>query len=209
MRIVGLILTSLLLTSTVYAKPKVEEKIIRTPGHTTIIYKDYSKKKEKAEPRAVKAQAPEVEFREYNVGTAPQPVQQPTQYTSRPAPVEVGPNYTQTYTPGPNKGMAANRGGTFSSGFLQTNGFAYGYGYGYGPGFAGPGFVGNGFRGRFAGPGFQRGFPSFGPGLVTVGVPSSFYGMPQQRFAPPPFIGAGYPVNGGFRANFRGGGCRR
>lgn len=191
MRNLGVFLTVLFLTSTTFAKPKVEEKIVRSPGHTTIIYKDYTAKKKKAveKPKAQATQA--VDFREYDVGDEVVYRDYSKNAGQNPQPVSAGQSYSQSYTPGPNRGMAANGGGSFSSGFLQTNGYAYGFGwgnpgYGYGYGYA---------------PAYSRGY---GPGLRAVGVPAQFQNMPQQRFAPPPLVGAGYRAT----IPVRGRGCR-
>ena len=213
MRSLCLLFAGILLTSSAFANPKVEEKIVRSPGHTTIIYKDYSAPKAKKTKAVTKVSQPEVEFREYDVGGPQQQWTPPPRAARTQAPVAIpSRTYSQSYTPGPNRGMAANGGGSFSSGMLFTNpGFFPGWGFGPNLGF-GPGF----------GPGLGWGVPyAPRPGRVRAVVPSGFVGFPTQRFGPPPFIGPGSVVGlpGGYRGGFRGfrggfqggfrGGCRR
>lgn len=180
MRISAFLVVTMLLGSPAFAENgKVVEKIERTsPNHTTIIYKDYRPKPavQKAAPRP----APEVEFREYDLGSAPppQPVYQQTQPAAAsvpPQPVQV---YSQEYSPGPNRGKSANGGSLAPGGAIFSNGF-YGYGYGYYPYY--PGYYPS--RGRRHRHGHHHHVP--GPGRV-VGAPAGFQNLPAQRFAPPP-----------------------
>lgn len=180
MRIPAFLIVMMLACSPAFAeKDKVIEKIERTsPNHTTIIYKDY-----RAKPAAKKPEAPRpatVEFKEYDLGPAPAPQPQAMYHQSQPAartvpqaPVQT---YSQDYSPGPNRGKAANGGSLAPGGAIFSNGF-YPYGlYPYYP-----------YAGYYPYPGrrhHHRGHVP-GPGRV-VGAPSGFQNLPAQRFAPPP-----------------------
>lgn len=153
---------------------KVVQSVERHGNHTTIIYKDYRKKprpKVVTEAPAPATQTEEVDFKVYDL-EEPRP---------EPAPARLGPvqTYSQSYTPGPNRGMAANGAG-YSSGFSN---YGYGYGYAYYP--------------------YSYRYPAR---PYRVAVPRAYQNLPQQRYAPNP-VALPYraPV---IRVRFPGGRCR-
>ncbi|MGE0495243.1 MAG: hypothetical protein AB7S38_38915 [Vulcanimicrobiota bacterium] len=153
---------------------KVIESIERRGNHTTIIYKDYRKKprpKVVHETPAPVPTAEEVDFRVYDL-EEPRPEPQST----RLAPVQT---YSQSYSPGPNRGMAANGAG-YSSGFAN---YGYGFGFPYYP--------------------YSYRYPA---GPYRVVVPRAYQNLPVQRFTPNP-IALPYraPV---IQVRFPGGRCR-